>query len=922
MTKFVDIAVLALLALALAGCNTGPQGQIGKAQEYRQKGDHKSAVIELKNVLQKDPASAQGRYLLGLTYHDLRNFPAAEQELRRALEMGYDRNQVAPALGKSLLMLGEFKKVLDLAPVAEQADAAVQADMLTVRARALAGLRQVDKARPLLDQALVKKPEHADALTELARLALADGKQDESARWVERALAGTPNHVDAWLMKGDIAQVRSDREGRLAASRKVLEIDPRNEAARLIIAVVYIGDKNFAEARKLIGEVRSLAPGNVLAGHVLALLELREGNLKAANDAIQQVIKAAPGYLPSVALAGAIETELGSYEQAQARLNGVLERVPNSLYVRKLMVLALARSGQIQRAQDVLQPGLNQAPDDALLLSLSGELHLQKGEFNKAAEFFEKAAKRDPQNALARSKLGISRMQSGDTERAFADLESAVAIDTTNYQTDIVLVLSHLRQQNYDKALKAMVSLENKQPSNPQTHYLKAAIYNAQKDLPNTRKSLQRALELQPKFLAAARGLTQLDLQENNAKGARARLEALLNNDKADVPVLLTLAELAPALGASRKQQEDWLERARSANPQLAQPLIMLVGLYQRMGDAKKALEVAERAAASSPENPQFLELLGAAQMSAGQKEQSLASYRKLVTLQPQSPLALYALASAQARAGESGAAEASLKQALKLKPDFAEAQAALVPLYLQAKRYAEAMAIAQRFQKQSPAMPGGYLLEGDVLMAEMKHSQAVKVYERALSLGKNSTLLLKLVGAYGLAGNPQAGDARLAKWLKESPEDELVRMHAGEAALKRANFKESITHYEWLLKSRPDNVVALNNLAWAYAQVKDARALETAERAYKLAPENASVGDTLGSLLIEGGDAQRGVALLEKAAKTAPDVPEIRYHLAQGWIKIGDKSKARGELERALSLNGKFSNHEDARKLLKQLQQ
>jgi predicted Zn-dependent protease len=175
---------------------------------------------------------------------------------------------------------------------------------------------------------------------------------------------------------------------------------------------------------------------------------------------------------------------------------------------------------------------------------------------------------------------------------------------------------------------------------------------------------------------------------------------------------------------------------------------------------------------------------------------------------------------------------------------------------------------------------------------------------------------------AYVAAGKPEEGDAQLAQWLKEVPGDTQVRLFAGESAMKRARYKDAIAHYEMVQQKQPDSVLVLNNLAWAYSQTKDRRALETAERAHKLAPDNASVTDTLGTLLIEGGDTKRGIALLEKAAQAAPNIAEIHYHLAQGWIKAGEKSKARGALERALSINEKFSDHEEALSLLKKLRE
>ena len=86
--------------------------------------------------------------------------------------------------------------------------------------------------------------------------------------------------------------------------------------------------------------------------------------------------------------------------------------------------------------------------------------------------------------------------------------------------------------------------------------------------------------------------------------------------------------------------------------------------------------------------------------------------------------------------------------------------------------------------------------------------------------------------------------------------------------------------------------------------------------------PDNAAVADTFGYLLIQHGEVDRGIALLEKAAKAEPKLADIHYHIAQGWIKKGDKPKARGALERALSINAKFSDSAEAAKQLKQLRE
>ena len=112
----------------------------------------------------------------------------------------------------------------------------------------------------------------------------------------------------------------------------------------------------------------------------------------------------------------------------------------------------------------------------------------------------------------------------------------------------------------------------------------------------------------------------------------------------------------------------------------------------------------------------------------------------------------------------------------------------------------------------------------------------------------------------------------------------------------------------------------ALNNLAWLLHQQNDSRALGYAEQANKLKPDNAALLDTLGWIRVEQGDVTRGLPLLQKAVNLAPGAPVIRYHLAVGLMKSGDKVKAKKELEQLLASGKSFSQIEEARALLKSL--
>jgi len=54
------------------------------------------------------------------------------------------------------------------------------------------------------------------------------------------------------------------------------------------------------------------------------------------------------------------------------------------------------------------------------------------------------------------------------------------------------------------------------------------------------------------------------------------------------------------------------------------------------------------------------------------------------------------------------------------------------------------------------------------------------------------------------------------------------------------------------------------------------------------------------------------------KWPEVAREAQEIRYHLAQAWLKAGERVKARDELEHILSGGTKFPQEQEAIQLLR----
>jgi putative PEP-CTERM system TPR-repeat lipoprotein len=916
------VITAALISSGIAACGKSedPQTLISDARRYEEKGDNKAAIIQLKNALQKNPDDPEARYLLGVIYNKTGDLQSAEKELRKALSLGMSRDKVIPDLGQTLLKLGQYKQVLDETEQLTQGNSS--AEILTLRGEASLGLNKEKEARSLFELALKDKPDFPDALIGLAKCSLREKDVEAAMTFAEQAVARNTKNTSALLFKADLLRIQGNVDAALNAYDQVVKLNPENVPALISKAFIEIGTEKFEAARADIGAANKLAPNNLMVLYTQALLDFTQNNQAAAWDTLQQILSKAPEHMPSLLLAGAVQNALGSPLHAEQHLKRYLEKDPTNIYARKLLASVLLKNRETQRALAVLSPALkdkNLKPDPQLY-ALAGESYMQARNFAKATEYFDKASSIAPENATLHTALSMSKLGQGDSAHAVSELERAIKVDPKSAQASVLLIMTHVRLKEFDKAIDVAKRLESEHPDNPLVQNLKGGAYLGKKDLANARASFEKAHALQPDYFPAIANLAQLDLQEKKPDEAKKRFEAILKKDRKNSQAMTALASLALNQGQN-KEATTWLERASQENPDVLQPSLVLGAHYLRSGEKQKSLTLAQKLQRANPGNPDVLNLMAQAQFANNDKAGALETYNKIASTQPESALAQFRIASLHMAMENPSAASDALKKALALKPEYPDAQLAQATLEARKGNHEQAITIARQLQKQQDKSPVGYILEGDLQMAQKKPVLAAKVYEQAFAIRKSGPSIMKLHASLTQAGKGREATPRLLQWLNEHPDDSSTRMYLAEFYLTDRQAKSAIEQYQAILRQHPKYVPALNNLATAYHQEKNPLALEYAEKAYQLAPDSPAILDTLGWILVEQGNTERGLPLLKKAVSLVPEVGEIRYHLAFGLVKSGDKPKARKELEQLLGTGKNFPAIDEARALLKQIQ-
>jgi putative PEP-CTERM system TPR-repeat lipoprotein len=902
--------------LSACGRTQSTESLLTDAKQYQQKGDLKAALIQLKNAVEKSPENGDARLQLAMLQLKMGDMAAAEKEARKARSLGIAADVALPLEGKAMAQQGRYKELLEA--ITPQL-AARSATLLSLRGDALLATGKADEGKKAYEQALALNPNAGNALLGLARLAMANNDRDGAERYAADAASKDASNPDVWMFRGALLRFTGKPEEALGSYDKVLALEPQHRSAHIEKAYIQIGRGKFPEAKTEIDAAEKASPGNLLVTYTRALYEFSQGKFAAAQDAVQKVLKSAPDHMPSVLLAGASEMNLGATQQAELHLRKYLESAPNDVYARKLLAQTLLKSAQPANAAAALAPVLKESSQDPQLLALAGESYMQVRDFNKASIYLEKAAALAPKAASLHTSLGLSRLGQGDQAKGLSELELATTLDPKSTQATMALVQTEMNLKHFEKALAAVQALEKEQPDNPLVYNLKGAVYLGKGDAANARAAFEKAVALQPTFFPAVVNLARMDMQDKKPEAAKQRFEKVLEKDKNNYGAMASLGELA-MLQKHPEEATTWFEKGSNANPEAVVPAIKLGNQYLHTNQAAKALTLARKLIVANPTNPDLLELQGQAQIATKDPAAALETYSKLVSVLPKSAPAQLRLAAVHMMLKNEAAAADDLKRAIELQPDFLPARMAQIELAMRTGHPDDALARARQIQKLNDKLPVGYAIEGDVMLAQKKPVDALAAYEKALSRAKSPELFVKVAQTMTMTGKGKEADARAAQWLKERPNDALVAMFLADRNLANKDIKPAISLLEGVLKQNPNNPVALNNLAWAYQQEKDPRALGTAEQAFKVASDNPGVMDTLGWMLVEQGNTTRALPLLQKAAELAPNSPEIRYHLAVGLHKSGDKQGARKELTQLLGQNKQFPQIEDARALLKTL--
>lgn len=205
---------------------------------------------------------------------------------------------------------------------------------------------------------------------------------------------------------------------------------------------------------------------------------------------------------------------------------------------------------------------------------------------------------------------------------------------------------------------------------------------------------------------------------------------------------------------------------------------------------------------------------------------------------------------------------------------------------------------------KRAPNRADTRLLFAQTLKEAGKFAAAAAQLQLLIDMNPNSPALYRQLGETKMWGGDDRGAMAAFETAHQlAPSDPSTLIDRAMLYDRTGRWQQARKEYERVIELQPDNVVALNNLAYLEADhgIDLDQALAHAQRAQQKMPDNLDVQDTVALLYIRKNLTNEGIRMLRELVARKPDSPPFHLHLALALYQTGARSLAKRELRAAL---------------------
>ncbi|MBP2277516.1 MULTISPECIES: tetratricopeptide repeat protein [Sphingomonas] len=401
MRKSLSIAIGTLAAMTsaalIAAAATGPahadaataRTELALSARLLKAGNYSAARSHAQAAIKADPSWGLAHAMLARSFLAIGDGVAAEGELGRARDNGFDPARAHQLYAHAWLLQGDANRAL---AEAAKAGAPYAGYAIRIGARALAAQGDVAGAQAALGTVLADAPKDSFAWSDLGRIKYQAGDIAGAIEAAQRAVDLDANNVEAITLRGELVRGQYGLVAALPWFEKALGHDAYYHPA-LIEYAATLGDVGrYTDMLAATRKALAARPDSPQALYLQAVLAARAGK----DDLARTLLARTGGHLDAMPgarlLSGTLAYKAGAYQQAIDDWRVLVGQQPTNITARRLLGTALLRSGDPQGALEVLRPVALRADADSYTLALVARAFEQTGERDWAAKYLDRSA--------------------------------------------------------------------------------------------------------------------------------------------------------------------------------------------------------------------------------------------------------------------------------------------------------------------------------------------------------------------------------------------------------------------------------------------------------------------------------------------------------------------------------------------------
>jgi tetratricopeptide (TPR) repeat protein len=712
------------------------------------------------------------------------------------------------------------------------------------------------------------------------------------------------------LRRGKELRDKKDFTRALIEFKNAASAMPKDAEPQYQMGLTYLEAGSPASGVGALRKAIALNPKHQQAQLKLAELMTTSGNkdlLEQAASRLETILSATPDNSEANDALALAEWKLGKTDDAIDRLEDTLKKFPTRLQTS----VELARLKLTQKdwtaAEQILQKAVASAPQSSSAELALGQLYMLSNQPAKAEVELRKAVQLDAKNGSALMGLAAVQIAGKRMDEAEQTYRQVAALPGAQYKPVHALFL--YREGKRDAALAEFEQLAKSAPNDRAARSRLFAAYVAMGKNQAAQNLVAAALKKSPDDTDALFERAGLSMRNGNATEAERDLKQVLHFKPDFAEGHLAMATVYKAEGMKGTERQE-LNEALRINPSMVQARLALARSFTQSNEAKAALDLLNLTPPQQKNMAVVVLERNWALLGAGETKELRAILDQTLRVR-RIPELVIQDAVLRMQQGDWTGARADAEEIVKNAPEDIRGLQLLADSYLAQKQPAKAeeriKAIADAHPQSAPLQN----LLGQWYLSAKNPAAARKAFEAAHTANPNFPgTELSLAGLDYQEKHFDDARQRLVALVAADPKNVRALIMLGTLAGETNDQEEAVRRYKAAVAVDGSNVVALNNLAYTLAATDPDLALKYAQQAAELAPESATVQDTLGWIYYRKAIFSTAVSYLETAVKKDP-TPRRQFHLAMSYLKSGNRDQGQKILQLALQQDPKLPQTE-----------